>query len=81
MIQNIDGIKAAVVSIGSAIIGTVLNVDTTEISKQMITASADPAWFCTIKPILQTLAWTTAILAGLITAYKGLKRNKKKGIK
>ena len=67
LIDRIDEVRMFIFSIIGASTGTALNY-TTEM--RMLDASADPTWFCDVSPILQTVAWCVAIIAGIATTVK-----------
>jgi hypothetical protein len=46
-------------------------------AESTITTAADPKWFIMLSPILQTAAWTVAIVAGIFTVVKVCKELKK----
>jgi len=72
LIDSVNMIKGWIISISSAIFGTALN------SNSISTViSSDPQWFVCAAPVLQTLAWVLAIIAGVVTIWKGIRNNKK----
>jgi len=72
LIDSVDMVKGWIVSVSGAILGTALN------SSEVATVVSNPEWFCQIAPILQTFAWSVAIIAGVVTIWKGIRNKKKK---
>lgn len=73
-LENVDSLKAFVISISSAIFGSALSVDTKEIAAQV----ADPIWFCNIKPYFQIGAWSVAMLSGIVGICIALRNDRRK---
>lgn len=75
MIDRIDEVRMFAYTLIGATTGTALNITT----EHNIKAAADPTWFCDVSPILQTIAWCVAIIAGIATTVKVIAsfRNKK----
>ena len=67
------GLRGFIISAVSALFGTGLRA-----AETTITTATDPAWFCLLSPILQTVAWTVAILAGIFTIIKAIRDLKRK---
>jgi hypothetical protein len=67
------GLRGFIISAVSALFGTGLRA-----AELNVTTVADPAWFCLLSPILQTVAWTVAITAGIFTIIKALRDLKRK---
>ena len=74
-LENIDTFRGTIVSVGSAVFGSVLNIATFEAS--VLSVTTDPNWFVVISPYLQCLAWITAVVVGGFTIRKLIKDNKK----
>ena len=74
-IDKIDIVTGAILSLLSALIGS--SIGKTNILATTL-ASTDPEWFCQVAPILQTFAWSVAIIAGVVTIWKGIRNKKKK---
>lgn len=74
LIDRIDEVRMFLFSIIGASTGTALNIT----SEYNLKAAADPTWFCDVSPILQTIAWCVAIIAGIATTVKVIASFRKK---
>ena len=72
MIEILKAMRGFILSAASAGFGSGLSA-----AEEIITKPLCPQWFILISPILQTLAWTVAIVAGVITIFKVCKELKK----
>lgn len=69
LFERINEIRAAVVSIGGATAGTVVGA---------VETVAQPSWFATCAPYFQVVAWSVAILAGIVTIIKAIRNDRDK---
>jgi len=76
LLNNFDAVKAFMVSISSAIFGTVLGFENN--SSLLLNQVPDPIWFCLVKPYFQIAAWSIAILAGAYSFIKAIEKDKEK---
>ena len=74
LIDKINELKMLAITAISAITGSALGY----MSKLNLDAATDPAWFCDAKPVLQTMAWVVAIIAGIATTIKVIASFRKK---
>lgn len=68
IIDRIDEVRTLAITFVGATTGSIMNV----VSENNLASlkPTDPTWFCVASPILQTIAWGVAILAGLATFVK-----------
>lgn len=70
LIDRVDEIKGVIIAIFGAFTGSALN------AAEITTASGSSCvWFDTVSPILQTIAWSVAIVAGIVTTFKAFRTN------
>jgi hypothetical protein len=74
LLNNIDSVKAFLISISSAFFGSILSVDTNTLAAQV----QDPVWFCMVKPYFQIGAWSVAIVAGVLGVISSIRKLKRK---
>ena len=69
LFERVNEIRAAVVSIGGATVGTVVGA---------VETAAQPSWFATCAPYFQVCAWSVAIVAGVVTIFKAIRNDRNK---
>jgi hypothetical protein len=72
LIDSVNMVKGWGISVSGAMFGTALNSDNIG-----TVVNADPQWFIYCAPILQTLAWVIAIIAGIVTIWKVIRNSEK----
>ena len=69
LIERINEIRAAAVSIGGAAAGTVVGA---------VETASQPNWFTSCAPYFQVGAWSVAIIAGIVTIFKAIRNDRDK---
>ena len=71
LIDKINEVKMLAITAVSVFTGSALGYTNLD-------ATPDPMWFCEAKPVLQTIAWIVAIIAGVATTVKVIASFRKK---
>lgn len=75
IIDGLDIIKSAVISIISAITGTTIGVVNQD-RLMLLIGNGDPSWFVVLAPYMQVIAWSVAITTGIVALCKISKKKK-----